>query len=174
MINKRGFTLVEVLAVIAILSVLLLIAVPSITKVMENNKKRTFLEDAKRFLSVVESKMESDTSIEYPQDGGYIVFPLEYFNEKDFNISPYGTTYSEKNSFVALKNDSSTMEYYVYMTACEQIEVINHGEPNEYKGINCKYIELTKKSDLKIDSVKSGSIDLITKVSTSDTVYTGN
>ena len=39
-INNRGFTLVEVLAVLVILSAIMAIALPSITSSMERNKKK--------------------------------------------------------------------------------------------------------------------------------------
>jgi len=40
--NKKGFTLVELLAVIVILGILLLVAVPGIQTVLRNSRKKTF------------------------------------------------------------------------------------------------------------------------------------
>ena len=39
--KKNGFTLVELLAVIAVLGLILIIAVPKITGTLENSKKKT-------------------------------------------------------------------------------------------------------------------------------------
>ena len=45
--KKNGFTLVELLAVIAVLGLVLIIAVPKITNTMENSKKKTLMLTAK-------------------------------------------------------------------------------------------------------------------------------
>jgi type IV pilus assembly protein PilA len=44
--NQRGFTLVELLAVIVILGIIAAIAVPSIGKIVENSKKDAAVQDA--------------------------------------------------------------------------------------------------------------------------------
>ena len=41
--NKNGFTLVELLAVIAILAILVIIALPNVIKMFNNAKKSSFL-----------------------------------------------------------------------------------------------------------------------------------
>lgn len=44
--NKRGFTLVELLAVITVLGLLLIIAVPKVNSIINDSKKKTFLGEA--------------------------------------------------------------------------------------------------------------------------------
>lgn len=45
--NKRGFTLVELLAVIAILAILVILAIPNVIKLYNNAKKQIFLTEAR-------------------------------------------------------------------------------------------------------------------------------
>ena len=59
--KKKGFTLVELLAVIVILAVILVIAVPRITDVIKNSKKASFESSAKTIISQAEKKkMENE------------------------------------------------------------------------------------------------------------------
>lgn len=48
--GKRGFTLVELLAVIVILAILVLLAVPSVLRMMDNARKNTFTTEADSFI----------------------------------------------------------------------------------------------------------------------------
>ena len=48
--NKKGFTLVELLAVIVVLAIVMGLAVVAITGVLDNARKATFVADAKSFL----------------------------------------------------------------------------------------------------------------------------
>lgn len=48
--NKKGFTLVELLAVIVILAVLVLLAVPSVLKLMDTARKNAFTTEAQSFV----------------------------------------------------------------------------------------------------------------------------
>jgi prepilin-type N-terminal cleavage/methylation domain-containing protein len=52
--NKNGFTLVELLAVIVILAVILAIAVPGISGLIDNSKRSAFEADAKMILTGLE------------------------------------------------------------------------------------------------------------------------
>lgn len=53
--NKKGFTLVELLAVIVILGVLLLIAVPAVSNIIDSSKKKSFESAAKLMIENVET-----------------------------------------------------------------------------------------------------------------------
>ena len=52
--NKKGFTLVELLAVIVILGILLLIAVPAVQNIIENSRNKAFESNAKLALQNVQ------------------------------------------------------------------------------------------------------------------------
>lgn len=52
MVNNKGFTLVELLASIAILAIISLIAVPSILSISDKNKKEVYVNDTKRLISI--------------------------------------------------------------------------------------------------------------------------
>ena len=47
--NNKGFTLVELLAVIVIMGILMMIAIPSITKTIEKSRKDSFVDIAKSY-----------------------------------------------------------------------------------------------------------------------------
>ncbi|MFA5696175.1 MAG: prepilin-type N-terminal cleavage/methylation domain-containing protein, partial [Bacilli bacterium] len=55
--NKKGFTLVELLAVIVILAIILAIAVPSITGILNSAKRSAFEADVKLIIKGIEYKM---------------------------------------------------------------------------------------------------------------------
>ena len=44
--NRKGFTLMEILAVIAILAIIAIIVTPLIVKTLSNAREKAFLEDA--------------------------------------------------------------------------------------------------------------------------------
>ncbi len=59
--NKRGFTLVELLAVIAILAILVIIAMPNVLKMFNESKKDSFETEVKAILTTTEKQWLSDS-----------------------------------------------------------------------------------------------------------------
>ena len=57
--KNKGFTMVELLAAITILGIIMMIAVPNVLSIIDKNKKRTYVEDAKKIQSLAETYMES-------------------------------------------------------------------------------------------------------------------
>ena len=85
--NIKGFTLVEVLATIVILGILLLIAVPSVSKLQETSNIRQIEADAKIFVELVRQKIESDTSLNI--DNTNNVFSLSSIDVTKLSSSKY-------------------------------------------------------------------------------------
>jgi type IV pilus assembly protein PilA len=82
-VKKKGFTLVELLAVIVILAIILAIAVPSITKLIENQRKSAFESSIKLIIKNLEVKILGDeefdvTEIDEDKLGGLDVNPDDY------------------------------------------------------------------------------------------------
>jgi len=59
-INKKGFTLVELLAVIVIMGILMMVAIPS-SRVIENSRKDTFVDIAKAYANAAKTLWTADT-----------------------------------------------------------------------------------------------------------------
>ena len=60
-INKKGFTLVELLAVIVILSVIMVIAIPSVITIMGSARQKVFTDYATKVASAAEKKYFADS-----------------------------------------------------------------------------------------------------------------
>ena len=59
--KKKGFTLVELLAVIAILAILVIIALPNVLKMYNDSKKNAFLTEVKSLYNSASSKYISES-----------------------------------------------------------------------------------------------------------------
>ena len=58
--NIKGFTLVELLAVIVIMGILMMVAIPSVTRTIENSRKDTFVDIAKSYGNAARTLWTSD------------------------------------------------------------------------------------------------------------------
>ena len=67
--NKKGFTLVELLAVIAILAILILLVTPNILKMFNEGKESVFVQQAQRVMEASNTKFMS-VSLKNP--GAYV------------------------------------------------------------------------------------------------------
>ena len=59
--KRKGFTLVELLAVIAILAILVIIALPNVLKMYNTSKKNIFLVEAKEIYGEVSKKYMTES-----------------------------------------------------------------------------------------------------------------
>ena len=97
--NKKGFTLVELLAVIVILALIMSIAVISIGGVLDSTRKSTFKETAVSIISGVRQQLILANQL----DSGDYQFTKSLL-EKGGTESPLGGTFNIDDSFSSCSN----------------------------------------------------------------------
>lgn len=60
-LNSKAFTLIELLAVITIMGILMIVAIPSVSRVIENTRRDNFLDTAKQYANGVKTMWISDS-----------------------------------------------------------------------------------------------------------------
>ena len=60
--NRRGFTLVELLAAIVILGILAVFSIPRIVGMLDRSKNKMYVDDTKKLISKVEYQMRSSSN----------------------------------------------------------------------------------------------------------------
>ena len=119
--KKRGFSLIELLAVIIILGVLMLIAVPSVTNYINNSRKEVYVNTGKELIKgashlVTKGKIDiDDTNTTY-----YIPYTCIDM-DKDEAKSPYGDL--EEAYVVVTVNEDGNYDYYFYSRDTEGIGI---------------------------------------------------
>ena len=140
--NENGFTLIELLAVVVILGIIMLIAIPNIISTLDKNKKDTLLKDAQRMVSAAEYKMTSPSS-EEPNSNKIIIIALKDLPTASLKESPYGTNYSQTKSFVAVTKDQEgtryRINYYAHLMACTDDDCTTNSRDN--RGVNLSKVD---------------------------------
>ena len=108
--NKNGFTLIELLAVVIILGILMIIAVPSVTKYINDTRRNSYVSIAKKLVDGVRNIANSDRLKMNDRNTTYYI-PSEYVKTENNKRSPYGE-FTEAYIGVVL-NDKGYKYYWV-------------------------------------------------------------
>ena len=154
--NNKGFTLVELLAMLAVLAILMGVAIPNIVGMVGNQRLNVIRSDAIKMVDTAKIKLSKNKYIAKPKNNECVVFSLDYLNDNsNFDKGPNGGDYNQYDSFVLLTkvkatgyNSYNTWEYKYY------VRLLEEKKENVYFGI--KFIE--------IDKIKETTNSNITKI----------
>ena len=119
---KRGFTLVELLAVLILLGVVSLIAIPSIGKILNRSREKA-RESTKNELIQAAKNYYADNIRELPDDGSHKCLSVSEIEESgyisnDDIVDP--TTEEKLTGYVKIYFDNTYNQYtYEYVKSCE-------------------------------------------------------
>lgn len=100
-LNKKGFTLVELLAVIVVLAIIMVLTLPTIMNSMNSARQSTFLLYASRMLDTAADKYQSDALL----NGGESCYTIEQLNNG--NTTKY-------HGIVRIEDNGNTMKIQMY------------------------------------------------------------
>ena len=156
--NKKGFTLVELLAVIAMLAILILLVTPNILKMFNEGKESVFVQQAQRVMEASNTKF---MSVSLKKPGAYIFTNLKDAtgdNVENLNLTNDSVTYCVK------MNNEGNVTYLHVSSDTYSIKTENT------KGIKIDDISKTNSDgayELREDAVKTGEGANVVKTATS-------
>lgn len=147
--NKKGFTLVELLAVIAILAILVIIALPNVMGMFNSAKKSTFVTEAEKIYQQVTTDFVSDN---LKQSGQRVYCQIDGTTSiTKATTTDISCSDASANSTSKKLNLNTTKNYY--------IEVGSDGTVGRFIVYDASYVVayasgVTKVTDIKEDDVK--------------------
>ncbi len=106
--EKRAFTLIELLAVIIILGVLMIVAIPAVTSYINSSRKSAYVDTVKELSNGAKVKVNEGKNEMYDTDTTYYI-ESAYIKTENAQKSPYGDFVK---SYIVVTYDGKGYTYY--------------------------------------------------------------
>lgn len=107
--NRKGFTLVELIAMMVVLGILMVITVPNISGILNKNKDSITKEDINKMVAGAKTKIQTKEA-KYPANvGECVIMSLGFVDSNnDLNKGINDGTYSKTKSFVLINKTNAS------------------------------------------------------------------
>lgn len=113
-LNQMAFTLIELLAVITIMGILMLVAIPSISLIIENARKDTIISTIDAYIDSLKAEVASGTYDFEDPDATIYAMPIECIPMESGGSKAYGEWMQASNdywAYVLVQYDSERKNY---------------------------------------------------------------
>ena len=126
--NKKGFTLMELLAVVVILAIISATAIPMIMEHPNHAKKTTYITNVKSFVtaaSYMYTLEQYNTEYQYfTKDGNKYTITLDKLTNLSIEQDPFGYDYDMQNSYITFIEPEEYTQFSkrtttVYVKSCD-------------------------------------------------------
>ena len=154
--KKNGFTLVELIITISIFGLMMLVSVPNITSMVDKNKRKVYINDAKKLVKLARYKFYTTYKDVKPAAGTCLTYSISSLDMSNLETPPNGGTYNNGYSFVKVTYSGSTyvfkvqlVERYTTSTGAVRYRGVPYTENSELDKSNAKAAKVTQtKTDL--------------------------
>lgn len=150
--KKNGFTLVELIAVIVIISIISMLAAPNIVDLMQRSKDGSFISEVDQLVSQARYMYKNNNTRPDPEEDGSVKIYMSNLTGDVPTSDPYGYDYDMTNSYVSFEENCPadsmcTLDTKVHIVSCKKDKVDAAGSNVchcIYKTLNNYDKEITK------------------------------
>ena len=124
--NNKGFSLIEIMAVIIIIGVMLTIAVPAVSSSIKDSRLHSYYATINSFLDTVRGEYESKKYGPYLADDEIMMVPLAAveLDEGNEEESPFGKYELDRSYFIITRNNNG-FNIYTYVIDSNNYGIFN-------------------------------------------------
>lgn len=126
--KKNGFTLIEVIAVIIIIGIVMLVAVPSVMEYIRGSDNEAYASNAMAYLETARAEYSMEEYGDLLDSDEVMIVPIKNITleKSDGGESPYGL-YDYDKCYIIIVPERNGYQYYATMSDANGIGISNKG-----------------------------------------------
>ncbi len=155
--NNKGFTLVELLAVIVILGLLMTIGIVSVTQYIEDSRLKSYVSIAKEYISIASTELaKQDKIIARDSNTVYYIHINNLKTEKENKGSPFGEWV---DAYVIVTIDPETGNFNYYWSSIDTAGYIINEVSD--KDLNKRSVEVNTRTEISTSNAIGGRDNIV-------------